>query len=198
MTDDGTAVSLSSVRKTLIQWNPVSSNFLGKRNLVRDIGKFEKKSSVKLRRGRRTFVHYNNVRQYFSCIEQDNPLCRWEWKKKNPHLHVKKVNASVRQIYIPTINIISTLQTTRMKFEKLLGKRQLQSVLMFFKFIHPCLLYIVIVVIFILSCNALRGYFYTLNNFLAALTVRILINFLTQFLLSQGNATVNVLELSFL
>ena len=166
-------------------------------NLVRDIGKFEKKSSVKLRRGRRTFVHYNNVRQYFSCIEQDNPLCRWEWKK-NPHLHVKKVNASVRQIYIPTINIISTLQTTRMKFEKLLGKRQLQSVLMFFKFIHPCLLYIVIVVIFILSCNALRGYFYTLNNFLAALTVRILINFLTQFLLSQGNATVNVLELSFL
>ena len=49
---------------------------LEKRKLVRDIGKFEKKSSVKLRRGRRTFVHYNNVRQYFSCIEQDNPLCR--------------------------------------------------------------------------------------------------------------------------
>ena len=118
MTDDGTAVSLSSVRKTLIQWNPVSSNFLGKRNLVRDIGKFEKKSSVKLRRGRRTFVHYNNVRQYFSCIEQDNLLCRWEWKNKNPHLHVKKVNASVRQICIPTINIISTLQTTRMKVWK--------------------------------------------------------------------------------
>ena len=76
MTDDGTAVSLSSVRKTLIQWNPVSSNFLGKRKMVRDIGKFEKKSSVKLRRGRRTFVYYNNVRQYFSCIEQDNLLCR--------------------------------------------------------------------------------------------------------------------------
>ena len=197
MTDDGTAVSPSSVRKTLIQWNPVSSNSLGKRNLVRDIGKFEKKSSVKLRRGRRTFVHYNNVRQYFSCIEQDNPLCRWEWKK-NPHLHVKKVNASVRQIYIPTINIISTLQTTRMKFEKLLGKRQLQSVLMFFKFIHLCLLYIVIAVLFILSCNVLRGYFHTLHNFLAAFTVWILINFVTQFLVSQGNATVNVLELSFL
>ena len=80
-------------------------------------GSLKKKSSVKLRRGRRTFVHYNNVRQYFSCIEQDNPLCRWEWKKK-PHLHVKKVNASVRQICIPTINIISTLQTTRMKIWK--------------------------------------------------------------------------------
>ena len=39
-------------------------------------GSLKKKSSVKLRRGRRTFVHYNNVRQYFSCIEQDNPLCR--------------------------------------------------------------------------------------------------------------------------
>ena len=80
-------------------------------------GSLKKKSSVKLRRGRRTFVHYNNVRQYFSCIEQDNPLCRWERKKKT-HLHVKKVNASVRQICIPTINIISTLQTTRMKIWK--------------------------------------------------------------------------------
>ena len=44
VTDDGTAVSLSSVH--LIQWNPVSSNFLGKRKLVRDIGKFEKKKLV--------------------------------------------------------------------------------------------------------------------------------------------------------
>ena len=88
-----------------------------------------------------------------------------------------------------------------MKFEKLLGKRQLQSVLISFKFIHPCLLYIVIAVLFllfILSCNVLRGYFYTLHNFLKALTVLILINFVTQFLLSQGNATVNVLVLSFL
>ena len=198
MTDDGTAVSLSSVRKTLIQWNRVSSNFLGKRKMARDIGKFEKKSSVKLRRGRRTFVHYNNVRQYFSCIEQDNPLCRWEWKKK-PHLHVKKVNASVRQICIPTINIISTLQTTRMKIWKAVRQTAIAICFNLLQ-VHPSVpsIYIVIAVLFILSCNVLRGYFYTLHNFLAALTVWVLINFVTQFLLSQGNATVNVLELSLL
>ena len=64
MTDDGTAVSLSSVRKTLIQWNPVSSKFLGKRKMVRDIGKFEKKSSVKLRRGR--FCRYRKALYFWS------------------------------------------------------------------------------------------------------------------------------------
>ena len=92
---------------------------------------------------------------YLCCEWQKNSLASW----------------SAQQIYLQSIMQNDTSTKKWAGFEKLLeslrsfSKRQLQSVSIFFKFVHPCLLSVVFGVLHIPSCNVFERLFFRFTQF---------------------------------
>ena len=92
---------------------------------------------------------------YLCCEWQKNSLASW----------------SAQQIYLQSIMQNDTSTKKWAGFEKLLeslrsfSKRQLQSVSIFFKFVHPCLLSVVFGVLHIPSCYVFERLFFRFTQF---------------------------------